>query len=68
MDYVKSNLTFQHRFSHGYCPEKDRADLMFVQHMHSVLNDIGVMATVMPHGVLFRGGEEKDNPHQLHQR
>ena len=59
MDYVEDSLTFKHRFPHGYCPEKDRADLMFVQHMHSVLNDKGIMATVMPHGVLFRGGAEK---------
>ena len=30
---------------------------MFLQHMIASLND--VMATVMPHGVLFRGGKEK---------
>ena len=33
---------------------------MFVQHMHSVLKDDGMMATVIPHGVLFRGGGEKE--------
>jgi type I restriction enzyme M protein len=33
---------------------------MFVQHMIAVLNSEGKMATVMPHGVLFRGGEEKE--------
>lgn len=59
MDYTQASLTYKHRFQHGYCPEKDRADLMFVQHMHSVLSDQGMMATVMPHGVLFRGGAEK---------
>ena len=32
---------------------------MFAQHMMAVLKDNGLMATVMPHGVLFRGGEEK---------
>ena len=32
---------------------------MFAQHMLSVLKANGIMATVMPHGVLFRGGEEK---------
>lgn len=59
MDYTESTLTYKHRFKFGNCPEKDRADLMFVQHMVSVLNDGGIMATVMPHGVLFRGGAEK---------
>ena len=60
MDYEESTLTFKHRFSpHGYAPESKRADLMFVQHMHSVLKDDGLMATVIPHGVLFRGGGEK---------
>lgn len=37
-----------------------KADLMFLQHMVSVLTeDSGRGATVMPHGVLFRGGEER---------
>jgi type I restriction enzyme M protein len=41
-------------------PEKGKkADLMFVQHMLSVLKHNGRLATVMPHGVLFRGGEER---------
>ena len=33
---------------------------MFVQHMLAVLKGDGKMATVMPHGVLFRGGEERE--------
>src|SRR3546814_10519694 len=37
-----------------------KADLMFVQHMLAVLKADGRMATVMPHGVLFRGGEERE--------
>ncbi|WP_413801585.1 N-6 DNA methylase [Streptomyces iranensis] len=37
-----------------------KADLMFVQHMVAVLEEEGVAATVMPHGVLFRGGAERD--------
>ena len=37
-----------------------KADLMFVQHMLAVLRAGGMVATVMPHGVLFRGGAEKD--------
>lgn len=45
---------------HVWMPEKGgKADLMFVQHMLSVLKAEGRMATVMPHGVLFRGGEER---------
>ena len=44
-----------------WMPEKGKkADLMFVQHMLAVLKSTGRMATVMPHGVLFRGGEEKE--------
>jgi type I restriction enzyme M protein len=33
---------------------------MFVQHMLAVLRHNGRLATVMPHGVLFRGGEERE--------
>lgn len=32
---------------------------MFLQHMLAMLNAEGMMATIMPHGVLFRGGDEK---------
>jgi type I restriction enzyme M protein len=32
---------------------------MFVQHMLATLKADGIAATVMPHGVLFRGGKEK---------
>ena len=40
-------------------PEKGKkADLMFLQHMLAVTRDGGMVATVMPHGVLFRGGDE----------
>ena len=60
LDYNKDQLPFsKQRFSYGTCPEKDKADLMFAQHMLSVLTYDGIMATVMPHGVLFRGGAEK---------
>jgi len=44
---------------HFWMPKKKKADFMFVQHMVSVLKDDGRMAVVMPHGVLFRGSEEK---------
>jgi len=57
--YKKDEMQFQERFSF-FCPETEKkADLMFVQHMLSVLQTGGIIATVMPHGVLFRGGVEK---------
>lgn len=49
------------RMAWGYSPETGKkADLMFLQHMISVLEEQGVAATVMPHGVLFRGSRERD--------
>lgn len=49
------------RMKWGETPENGKkADLMFVQHMVSVLEARGVAATVMPHGVLFRSGKERD--------
>ena len=39
-------------------PPKDAGDLAFVQHMIASLNQEGVMGVVVPHGVLFRGGQE----------
>jgi len=48
------------RFNYGEVPlGAKKADLMFLQHMIAVLADGGQIATVMPHGVLFRSGEEK---------
>lgn len=58
-DYTRTD-NFKNRFRYGYTPEKGKkGDLMFVQHMISVLDRRGMMAVVMPHGVLFRGGQEK---------
>ncbi|TRU14242.1 MAG: type I restriction-modification system subunit M [Microcystis sp. Msp_OC_L_20101000_S702] len=58
-DYSRANLKFTNRFRE-FCPEKGKkADLMFVQHMIASLKPDGHMATIMPHGVLFRGGKEK---------
>lgn len=60
-NYSQDGLPFKERFSYGFCPESGKkADLMFVQHMVSVLRPGGIVATVMPHGVLFRGGAERD--------
>tara|TARA_Y100000294_G_C8561099_1_gene339087 strand:- start:1184 stop:2932 length:1749 start_codon:yes stop_codon:yes gene_type:complete len=47
------------RFKYG-TPPKDYGDLAFLQHMLSTLNHGGILAAVMPHGVLFRGGSEKE--------
>ncbi|WP_018174072.1 type I restriction-modification system subunit M [Thioalkalivibrio sp. ALJ9] len=59
-NYIKKDLKFSGRFP-VMMPEKGKkADLMFVQHMLAVLKHDGRMATVMPHGVLFRGGEERE--------
>ncbi|MEM9861010.1 MAG: class I SAM-dependent DNA methyltransferase [Myxococcota bacterium] len=60
-NYTKDGIAFPERFRFGYCPEGGKkADLMFVQHMVSVLRTGGMCVTVMPHGVLFRGGAERD--------
>jgi type I restriction enzyme M protein len=40
------------------CPPKGYGDLAFVQHMLASLKDSGMLAVVVPHGVLFRGGAE----------
>ena len=55
------NPTFrEERFRFGEVPlGSKKADLMFLQHMLAVTRDEGMVATVLPHGVLFRGGEEK---------
>jgi type I restriction enzyme M protein len=58
-NYSRANLKFPGRFRE-WCPESGKkADLMFVQHMLASLKPKGHMATIMPHGVLFRGGKEK---------
>lgn len=40
------------------CPPKGYGDLAFVQHMLASLKPGGMLAVVVPHGVLFRGGAE----------
>ena len=58
-NYDKATLAHTERFRYGYTPEGGKkADLMFLQHMLAVLKPDGIVATVMPHGVLFRGGAE----------
>ena len=59
-NYTKRGIQFGDRFRFGWCPTTGKkADLMFAQHMLSTLKQPGKMAVVMPHGVLFRSGEEK---------
>jgi type I restriction enzyme M protein len=59
-NYIKRDIEYPGRF-HVWMPEKGKkADLMFVQHMLAVLAADGKMATVMPHGVLFRSGDERE--------
>jgi type I restriction enzyme M protein len=59
-NYIRKDMEYPGRFQ-VWLPEKGKkADLMFVQHMLAVLKADGKMAVVMPHGVLFRGGEEKE--------
>ncbi|WP_454692787.1 type I restriction-modification system subunit M [Achromobacter aegrifaciens] len=44
--------------SHGLAP-KSAADFAFLLHGFHYLKDEGVMAIILPHGVLFRGGTEE---------
>ncbi|MBM4310830.1 MAG: type I restriction-modification system subunit M [Deltaproteobacteria bacterium] len=43
--------------NHGLAP-KSAADFAFLLHGFHYLKDAGVMAIILPHGVLFRGGTE----------
>ncbi|ATL45367.1 type I restriction-modification system subunit M [Elizabethkingia sp. HX WHF] len=47
------------RFSqYGKLAPSSKADFAFIQHMIHHLDENGIMAVVMPHGVLFRGAAE----------
>ncbi|MGI5185463.1 N-6 DNA methylase [Dactylosporangium sp. CA-152071] len=60
LNYSREGMEHPERFRWGWAPEGGKkADLMFAQHMVSVLKTGGIAATVMPHGVLFRGGAER---------
>lgn len=59
-NYSKAEMQFPERF-HTFMPESGKkADMMFVQHIVATLDQDGKAAVVMPHGVLFRGGPEKE--------
>lgn len=57
-NYTKDGMKFKERFNF-WMPVKGKADFMFVQHMVASINNEGRMAVIMPHGVLFRGGDER---------
>ena len=60
-NYSRDNMEFPERFRWGWCPTSGKkGDLMFAEHMLAVCREGGMVATVMPHGVLFRGGVEKN--------
>ena len=49
----------------NYLAPKSKSEYAFVQHMLYHLKDTGVMAVVLPVGVLFRGGNEQKIREQL---
>jgi len=60
-NYNRAEMKHPERFVHGFAPETGKkADLMFVQHMLASCKKKGKVVVVMPHGVLFRGGKEKE--------
>ena len=76
-DAVVANPPFSYRWApsealgedvrfknYGLAP-KSAADFAFLLHGFHFLNDDGVMAIILPHGVLFRGGAEARIRHKL---
>jgi type I restriction-modification system DNA methylase subunit len=62
-NYHQEGMRYRQRFAFGRAPETGKkADLMFAQHVLSVLEDDGLGAIVMPHGILFRGGYTAKSP------
>ncbi|MCZ4506731.1 N-6 DNA methylase [Streptomyces sp. ActVer] len=56
---AKADTEHGERMRWGWAPGSGKwADLMFAQHMISVLTEGGIAATVMPHGPLFRSGAD----------
>lgn len=54
-DSISEDMRFK---NHGVAP-KSAADFAFLLHGLHYLKDDGVMAIILPHGVLFRGGAEE---------
>jgi type I restriction enzyme M protein len=60
-NYRRAGMRYPQRMAYGWTPESGKkADLMFIQHILAVLEPDGIAASVMPHGVLFRGGAEQE--------
>lgn len=60
-NYTRTNMEFPERFRWGWAPTTGKkGDLMFAEHMLAVCKAGGLVTTVMPNGVLFRGGAEKE--------
>ncbi|SDX41455.1 type I restriction-modification system subunit M [Paenibacillus sp. PDC88] len=55
---MEASLDQHRRFEWGV-PPSSKGDYAFVQHMLYSLAENGRMATILPHGVLFRGASEK---------
>lgn len=55
---MEASLDPHNRFEWGV-PPQGRGDMAFIQHMLYSLTEDGTMATIMPHGVLFRGAAEQ---------
>jgi type I restriction enzyme M protein len=55
-DAISEDMRFK---NYGVAP-KSAADFAFLLHGLHYLKDEGVMAIILPHGVLFRGGKEAD--------
>ncbi|MFD9354109.1 N-6 DNA methylase [Streptomyces sp. NPDC060031] len=58
-NYRQEGMKFPERMKNWTKESAKKADLMFIQHVLAVLEADGIAASVMPHGVLFRGGEEQ---------
>ena len=54
----REDYTSDIRYEYGLAP-KTKADLAFLLHDLYHLKNDGIMAIVLPHGVLFRGGDEE---------
>ncbi|UOQ49621.1 type I restriction-modification system subunit M [Gracilibacillus caseinilyticus] len=61
---MEAGLDPHRRFEWGVAPSS-KGDYAFVQHMLYSLAENGRMATILPHGVLFRGANEKKIRQQI---
>ncbi|QYH19028.1 type I restriction-modification system subunit M [Corynebacterium aquatimens] len=57
-EWDRDNARGDARFKYGLAPSKT-ADYAFLLHELYHLKDDGILTIVLPHGVLFRGGEEE---------